>query len=83
MNVGDIVTVTPLDGTEPFALRLEDRVFPDRTCGQYEAGFWAFRPGDEENADAPEYFVSLDNGVVWSQPQNVEMGAISMTPKGV
>jgi hypothetical protein len=47
-------------------LEVEERVYADRTCGQWESGWRAYLNG-------VEFFVS-DSGVVWRQPENVEAG---------
>jgi hypothetical protein len=49
-----------------------DKVYADRTCGQYESG-WIVVDNDAETCCGTEYFVS-DSGIVWKQPENVEVG---------
>ena len=61
-STGDTVTVTPTDGDE-FPLILDDRVYPDRTVGQFDSGWYAFAPGTEDDADSPGWFVSWDGNV--------------------
>lgn len=56
MNLGEKVKTTVGE------LTLDDRVFPDRSCFQYEAGWWAF---DENEV---EYFVS-DEGIVYREAE--------------
>lgn len=56
MNTGEVVKTTVGD------LVLEDRVLPDRTAYQYEAGWWAWEKSDEGS----EYFVS-DEGIVYGE----------------
>jgi hypothetical protein len=65
----DVLTVkaTALFGGHEFQVEVEERVFPDRTCGQMEGGARAYA----ENGN--EYFIS-DAGVVWLQPHNIEIG---------
>lgn len=40
-------------------LTTEDWVYPDRTCGQFDTGWLAFREGDEE----VDYFISITGEV--------------------
>jgi hypothetical protein len=49
-----------------YSLDVEERVFADRTCGQWESGWRCY-------SFITEYFIS-DSGVVWRQPENVECG---------
>lgn len=59
-------TISVILGEFRHELEVEERVYADRTCGQYESGWRAYR-GDEE------YFIS-DGGEVWAQPHNVVVG---------
>lgn len=56
MNAGDVLltTIGPLV--------LGDRVITDRSCFQYEPGWWAFHEG-RDAADDPSFFVSDDGEV--------------------
>lgn len=62
MKTGDRIPVTLAGGGE-IVLILDDRVLPDRTCGQYDSGFFAFIEGHDEEFD---YFVS-DEGFVYGE----------------
>lgn len=45
-------------------VELEDRVFPDRTCGQYEAGWWVFDVDVAPDKHPIEYFLS-ESGILY------------------
>lgn len=49
-----------LDKGGKLEVTLEDRVYPDRSAGQYEAGWWVF------NKEAPfvNYFIN-ERGLLW------------------
>lgn len=64
MKIGD--TVLALVNGEQVALTLDDRVLPDRSCHQWEAGWWAWFV-DEDN-EGPEFFVS-DEGIVYGSTE--------------
>src|SRR5262245_20135508 len=49
-----------------YSLDVEERVYADRTCGQYESGWRCY-------SIHTEYFIS-DSGDVWKQPENVVVG---------
>lgn len=57
MKSGDIIEARV--NSTVLALTLDDRVLPDRSCGQYEAGWWAQTPSGRE------FFVS-DEGIVYA-----------------
>lgn len=59
-----------LDGNRTADLQIEEVVFPDRTCGQWDSGWRCFDLNAEQ-----EYFVS-QSGSVWIQPENREVGVI-------
>lgn len=61
MESGDKIEVTFHTVAGKVELTLDDRVYPDRTCGQYEAGWWAFDANSNLNSD---YFVS-EEGIVY------------------
>lgn len=63
MRTGDVITATI--GAHRIDLVLDDAVIPDRTCGQYDAGFWAYTADQWLDDDAPEYFVSSYDGSVY------------------
>ena len=68
-------TIRAMIGTDIISITLDDRVYPDRTCGQYDAGWWAYRADtDPDVPEDPHYFVSVD-GVVWSHPENEVVGS--------
>lgn len=69
MNAPEKIPVV-LDGpggiTADFILYVEERVFADRSAGQWENGWLCYYAWTK-------YFVS-ESGVVWLQPDNVEVG---------
>jgi hypothetical protein len=60
VNLGETI-VAVIDGLAT-ELQLDDRVLPDRTCGQYDTGYWAGRPSDDDC----NFFVS-DDGIVYGE----------------
>lgn len=54
-------------------LAIDEVVYPDRTCGQYEGGWLVYRPGQEDNPDGEMYFIS-DSGSVWIYASELEVG---------
>lgn len=47
-------------GGEILSATLDDRILPDRTCGQYDSGFWAILDNDDG------VFISVYDGRVWN-----------------
>ena len=52
---------------------LDDRVLPDRTCNQWDAGWWVFDPADIIGKDGDydecrSYFLS-DSGILYRQAE--------------
>jgi hypothetical protein len=45
-------------------VELEDRVYPDRTCGQYEAGWWVYDVDVAPDKHPIEYFMS-ESGILY------------------
>ena len=64
---GDTISVH-LDGNKTADLQVEERVYSDRTYGQYESGWRCYDLNNDK-----EYFVS-ELGGVWIQPENREVG---------
>ena len=58
-NANEEITVSGL-------FTVEDMVYSDRTCGQWEAGYWIFRSGQEP--DAPMFFIDAHAFCVQTQP---------------
>jgi hypothetical protein len=55
-------------------LHVEERVFSDRTSGQFESGWRCYSAhGTGRGLTYMEYFIS-DSGEVWKQPKNVVVG---------
>lgn len=80
VDVGDEVTVIFTNGSAVRNVLLDDRVYPDRTCGQVDAGWWAFtnNPGAAEKGSY-EWFVAFD-GRVYFVPTNEYVGDVSPSP---
>ena len=58
---------------------LEDRVFADRTCGQYDTGWWIFSATSEKESDddsAPMFFVSDDSLREQADPKGYGRGLV-------
>lgn len=56
---------------EQVRLVMDDQVFPDRTCGQWEHGWYAFIDLPDTEADPDDmYFVSTDGGTVWGPDEH-------------
>lgn len=53
-------------------LEMDERVYPDRTCGQYEGGWLCFDPAHPE-IDERTWFVS-DEGTVYVYATDVAVG---------
>lgn len=66
------IQVTWKDGRQD-TLRVDEVVYPDRTCGQWEGGWLVFRPGQEDDPDGELYFIS-ETGVVWIYASELEVG---------
>lgn len=51
----------------------DDRVFPDPSCGQFEAGWWVTAPYKDYPNNFIEYFLS-DAGILytWSESRNYD-----------
>lgn len=50
MTEDDIVTVDfYADGIGTREYRLDEKVLPDRTCGQFSSGWWAFQVDNSDN----------------------------------
>jgi hypothetical protein len=64
----DTIKVNFTDGEQNVALTVEERVFPDRSCGQYEAGWAVFNEADEV-----PYFVSQE-GVLYAWGTGTVLG---------
>lgn len=62
MSHGDVVTVDLGDDTT-MTLVLEERVYPDPTYGQWDAGWLAYRPADIDDENADTFFVSVETAV--------------------
>jgi hypothetical protein len=74
MKLGDTIQTTA------GPLVLDDRVLSDRSCGQYESGWWAFTPG-KLRADDPMFFVSdggevFSNSEKWPDAYDVQVGKV-------
>jgi hypothetical protein len=58
LNAGGSITVT-----------LEDRVYPDRSCGQVEAGWWVYAPTGDTAAEPGDYpfedFFLSESGILY------------------
>lgn len=54
-------------------LHIDEVVFPDRTCGQYEGGWLVFRWEQRDNPDGEMYFIS-ETGSVWIYASELEVG---------
>lgn len=50
-------------GKRKLTAQVEERVFADRSAGQYESGLRCYI----------DVFIS-DTGIVWAQPENIEVG---------
>lgn len=48
---------------------VEELVYPDRSCGQYEGGFWVFRAEDAGTGEGPMWFVDGDTFFEQTDPQ--------------
>jgi len=64
-----------LDTGRTAELGVEERVYADRTCGQWESGWRCW----DETTDM-EYFIS-DTGEVWIQPANLVVGVAPVIRK--
>jgi hypothetical protein len=58
-----------LDKGGKIEVTLEDRVYPDRSCGQYEAGWWVYADYKDYPNNFIEYFLS-ESGILYTWDVN-------------
>lgn len=69
MDVGDTLTCRLYKGGK-IEVTLDDRVYPDRSCGQYEAGWWVFDDSEFMKVTVA-YFLS-ESGILYDCDDNLE-----------
>lgn len=77
MKLGDTTTCRLIKGGK-IEVTLDDRVLPDRTCGQSDYGWWVFDPADiigkdEDYDECRSYFLN-DSGILWEQAEGGNHG---------
>ena len=63
MESGDSITCRLNKGGK-IVVTLDDRVYPDRSCGQYEAGWWVFTTLKHPHS-TDDYFLN-ESGILWA-----------------
>ena len=85
MDVGDQLTCRLYEGGK-VTVTLDDRVYPDRSCGQYEAGWWVFDESTVRLSNGiccnPQVYFLSESGILYdssgggafTQPCGIEPG---------